>query len=136
MALADAQQLSKAVGDRKGLSFNNQIKLQAGILNKYADSKEKLKGLKRSLNEELSKQVKDHICAVGNLLEATLLLSVAKNNAQMESYGKAVAAVTLAHNILLECVKCDDSSIKELSKHLLSESADLHKEYIMTNVIF
>ena len=51
------------------------------------------------------------------------------------NYGPAVAAITGAHNLFLECSNSANQEIKNASSDLLSEADQLHTSYVKMNVI-
>lgn len=129
------------------LSFGTQIKLVSGVVVKYQKCLATLKK-NGSDYEKLSKTLRSHLEHGGKHLEGAMLLRIAKDAAgkrflviipshrltDCSEFGRAVAAITGAHNMFVDCLKAEDARIKATAKTILTETDALHASYTKMNV--
>lgn len=50
-------------------------------------------------------------------------------------YGVAVAEITAAHNLFIDCKEAENANVKAAARDLIAETNQLHSNYIRINVI-
>jgi hypothetical protein len=150
LALGDAQQLACMKAEKKGISPSLLVKLKAGVVSKY-DQCHKALIKKTELYEELSRHFKSHVSHLMKLYEGSLLLGMAKGHVEKEyislfrtfaliyfsfysEYGVAVAEITAAHNMFVDCRDAENAHIKTSARELIAETDILHTNYTKMNV--
>jgi hypothetical protein len=134
LSLADAQQLACALAELKDISPGNRIKLKAASAAKYRVAAEIITTLPKEMYDDLGDEFTQNVRFVAGILEGHLLFQAAKNEAEKEQYGRAVALITSCHNMLLLCAKSEDLTIRDFATKLLPETDHLCTQYTKTNV--